>query len=45
MKRYETLAELVARTVLEFEQRELTQKHQVQPQKKSRGKRKSKKVA
>lgn len=35
MKRCETLAELIARTVVEFEQRELElQKAQMQPQKK-----------
>ncbi len=49
MKRRETLAELVARTVVEFEKRELelqkAQVHQVQPQKKATTKRKSKKAA
>lgn len=47
MKRRETLAELVARTVVEFEQRELqnTQVYCVQPQEKSTKQRKSKKVA
>jgi hypothetical protein len=49
MKRCETLAELVARTVVEFEQRELeikkTHGHQVKPREKSRTKRKSKKAA
>jgi hypothetical protein len=49
MKRRETLAELVARTVVEFEQRELelqrAQMHQVQPRQTSRTKRKSQKVA
>lgn len=49
MKRCETLAELVARTVVEFEQRELelqkAQVHQVKPQEKGTKQRKSKKVA
>jgi hypothetical protein len=46
MKRCETLAELIARTVVEFEQRELElQKAQVQSQEKTTKKRKSKKVA
>ncbi len=49
MTRYETLAELVARTVIEFEQRELerqnAQVHQVKPEKKVTKQRKSKKVA
>lgn len=49
MKRRETLAELVARTVLEFEQRELelqrAQMHQVQPRQRSTTKGKSQKVA
>jgi hypothetical protein len=46
MKRRETLAELVARTVVEFEKRELElQKVQVQLQKKVTKQRKSKKAA
>ncbi len=47
MKRRETLAELVARTVVEFEQRELqnTQVYYVQSQGKSTLARKSKKAA
>lgn len=47
MKRRETLAELVLRTVLEFEKRELqnTQVFCVQPQEKSTKQRKSKKAA
>lgn len=49
MKRRETLAELVARTVIEFEQRELAlqtvQMHQVQSQQKSTTKGKSETAA
>jgi hypothetical protein len=49
MKRCETLAELVARTVVEFEQRELelqkAQVHQVKPHEKGTKQRKSNKVA
>jgi hypothetical protein len=49
MKGCETLAELVARTVVEFEQRELerqkAQVHQVKPQKKATKQRKSQKIA
>ncbi|MDZ8055415.1 MAG: hypothetical protein RMX68_025140 [Aulosira sp. ZfuVER01] len=49
MKRCETLAELVARTVVEFEQRELelqkAQVHQVKPQEKATKQRKSNQVA
>lgn len=47
MKRLETLAELIARTVVEFEQRELqnTQVYYVQSQRESTKQRKSKKIA
>lgn len=49
MERRETLAELIARTVVEFERREIelqeAQMHQIKPQKNSSKQRKSKKAA